>query len=117
MSIKKNPSPGYQVDGRVSIALDALDEKQKRVVGKAIADRDHFMAIAADPRKVARISTRMPLFSLRLPSDLRIIYSQSEDGIIVMDLMKKSTLDRYGSKAKSPNGKKNRRSPRLKKGL
>lgn len=117
MSIKKNPSQGYVVDGRVSIALDALDEKQKRVVGKAIADRDHFLAIAGDPRKVARISTRKPLYSLRLPSDLRLIYSQSEDGIIVMDLMKKSTLDRYGSKAKHPIGKKNRRTLRLKKGV
>ncbi|MFI5461597.1 MAG: BRcat domain-containing protein, partial [Isosphaerales bacterium] len=45
-------SPGYQIDRRVSIALDALDDKQKRAVGGVLTDRAHFIASTADSRKV-----------------------------------------------------------------
>ena len=31
-------SPEYRIDRRVSIALDALDDRQKQVVGNIIAD-------------------------------------------------------------------------------
>jgi hypothetical protein len=108
-------SPGYQVDGRVSIALDALDDEQKRAVGGVITDRDHFLAGASDSRKVRRISKDQPLYSLKIPSGLRIIYSRVGDEIVVMDLMRQSTLDRFGrksSRAKSGRAKKIRAVPR-----
>jgi hypothetical protein len=91
-------SPGYQVDGRVSIALDALDDKQKRAVGGVITDRARFLESTSDSRKVRRISREQPLYSLKVPSGLRIIYSQVGDEIVVMDLMRQATLDQYGRK-------------------
>jgi hypothetical protein len=98
MAVAKK-SPGYQVDGRVSIALDALDNKQKEAVGGVISDRAQFLASTADSRNVRRISRDQPLYSLRVPSGLRIIYSQVGDEIVVLDLMRQATLDRYGWKA------------------
>jgi hypothetical protein len=94
--IKK--SPDFQVDGRVSIALDALDDKQKRAVGGVIIDRDHFIASTADSRKVRRISRNDPFYALKVPSGLRIIYSKVGDDIVVMDLMHQVTLDTYGQR-------------------
>jgi hypothetical protein len=101
--IKK--SPDYQVDGRVSIALDALDDKQKRAVGGVITDRDHFIASTADSRKVRRISRNDPFYALKVPSGLRIIYSKVGDDIVILDLMHQATLDRYGQR-KMPKAKK-----------
>jgi hypothetical protein len=117
MAVVKN-SPGYQVDGRVSIALDALDDKQKQAVGGVISDRAQFLASTADSRKVRRISKDQPLYTLKVPSGLRIIYSKVGDEIVVMDLMRQATLDRYGRKAsKARNGgtKKVRAMPQSKK--
>ena len=117
MAVVKN-SPGYQVDGRVSIALDALDDKQKRAVGGVISDRAQFLASTADSRKVRRISKDQPLYTIKVPSGLRIIYSKVGDEIVVMDLMRQATLDRYGRKAsKARNGgpKKVRAMPQSKK--
>src|SRR5271157_652014 len=91
MAVVKN-SPGYQVDGRVSIALDALDDKQKRAVGGVISDRAQFLASTADSRKVRRISKDQPLYTIKVPSGLRIIYSKVGDEIVVMDLMRQATL-------------------------
>ncbi len=88
-------SPDYQVDGRVSIALDALDDLQKQAVAGVIIDRDHFIASTADSRKVRRISKNNPIYALKGPSGLRIIYSKVGDNIVIMDLMHQATLDRY----------------------
>src|SRR5260221_13071994 len=91
MAVTKK-TPGYQVDGRVSIALDALDDKQKRAVGGVITDRARFLESTSDSRKVRRISREQPLYSLKVPSGLRIIYSQVGDRFVVMDLMRQATL-------------------------
>ena len=98
MAITKKPASWYHVDGRVSIALDALDEKQKKAVGKVIRDRDHFLAYAADCRKVETISKKRSVYALSVPTDLSIIYQVSGDAIEVLDLMGEAILRRYGAK-------------------
>ena len=99
----------YRVDGRVSIALDALDDKQKQAVGGVITDRDHFIASTADRRNVRKISRNDPFYALKVPSGLRIIYSKVGDDIVIMDLIHQATLDAYGernvSKAKKSGTK------------
>jgi len=104
MAVPKK-SPDYQIDGRVSIALDALDELQKQAVAGVISDRDHFIASTADSRKVRKVSKNDPFYALKGPSGLRIIYSKVGDNIVIMDLMHQATLDRYArpnaSKAKN----------------
>ena len=98
MPLVKGSSPGYQIDGRVSIAMDALNEQQKRAVDRVIADREHFVASTRDGRKVRKISRTRPLYALSVPTGLRIIFSKVGNDIVVMDLMWQAMLDRYGHK-------------------
>ena len=85
-------SPGYQVDQRVAIALDALDDEPKRAIGETIKDRDHFLASLGESREIRRISVDDPVFALSVPSGLRLIYSRVGDEIVVMDLMHEANL-------------------------
>jgi hypothetical protein len=116
---KKQRSPGFEVDGRVSIALDALDDAQKQALGGVLSDRDHFIASTASGRNVTTISKNNQFYALRAPGGLRIIYSKVGDDIVVMDVMRQATLDRYGSrktaKAKVNGAKKVRSSSHVKK--
>jgi hypothetical protein len=84
--------PGFEVDLRVSIQLDALDPEMQRAICDIVQDRAHFLASTADRRKVRRISKTKPLFALKLPSGLRLIYSQVGDEIVVMDLLHEKVL-------------------------
>jgi hypothetical protein len=104
MAITKKPAQTYNVDQRVSIGMDALDETQKRAVGEVIVDRDHFLAHASDPQKVETISKRGSVYSLSVPAGLKIIYKMSGEGIEVLDLMGKEILGKYGAKKQvAPN--------------
>ena len=94
-SVKGHPKE-YKVEGRVSIALDALDEKRKEVVKKVLMDRENFVASTIGPRRSRRISRKRPIYSLKGPDGLRIIYSKKNDKIIVMDLMQERTLRQFG---------------------
>jgi hypothetical protein len=85
-------TPRYKVDQRVSIALDALDEDEQRAIRKILKDRDHFLASAADRRKVRRISKTHPFYALSVPSGLRFIFSKVGDEVVVMDLMHEAVL-------------------------
>ena len=101
--------PGFHVDGRVSIALDALSDEQKQLVGGVITDRGSFLASASDRRKVQRLSKDEPLYALKAPAGLRIVFSQVDDEIVVIDLMNQATLDQYGrkpAKLRGASGKK-----------
>ncbi len=99
MASSTKPASGYHVDERVSIALDALDEKQRKAVGKVIRDRDHFLAYAADRDKL-QISKKRSVYALGVATDLRIIYQISGEDIEVLDLMGEGILRRYGAKKK-----------------
>ena len=104
MAITKKPAQTYNVDQRVSIGMDALDNIQKRAVGEVIVDRDHFLAHASDPQKVETISKRGSVYSLSVPIGLKIIYKMSGEGIEVLDLMGKEILSKYGAKKQvAPN--------------
>jgi hypothetical protein len=105
MARTKKPAGRYDVDGRVTIGLDALDEIQKRAVGEVIADRAHFLAHAADQRNVEPISKKGSVYALSLPTGLNIIYKVSGGDIEVLDLMGKETLRKYGAKKKVTRNK------------
>lgn len=98
MAVAKN-APVYHVDGRVSIALNALDDKQKEAVANVITNRVRFLASTADRRKVRRISKEESLYALQIPRGLRVIFSQVAGDIVIMDLMRQATLDQFGPKA------------------
>ena len=98
---------GYEVDSRVTIALDALDEGQKRIINRVLSDKAHFVRSTNGSGRVQRLSPQEPLYALRGPDNLRIIYTKNDDGIVVMDLMQKQTLSQFGRRGR----------PKLRKGL
>jgi len=98
MPFVKKQVQGFKIDGRVSIAMDALSNKEKMVVGGVLCDRDHFLASTSDPRKVRKISESEPVYALSGPSGLNIIYRVSGDEIEVLDLMGTTTLERLSPK-------------------
>jgi len=103
-------SPGYQVDRRVSIQLNALDQEEQQAILDIIQDRAHFLAITADRRKVRRISKKNPFYALELPAGLLLIYSQVGDEIVVMDLMHEKVLAfLQAPETDKPNGSRTRR--------
>jgi hypothetical protein len=61
-----------------------------------VKDRAHFLANTADRRKVRKISEKEPFYALTILYDLRMIYSQVGDDIVVMDLMHSTVLAEYG---------------------
>jgi len=96
--------------------MEALNEKQKEAVVSVLADRDHFVTSTANKGKVRKISRDNPFYALSVRSGLRIIYSRVGENIIVMDLMRQATLDRYGErKAKATGSKKDGATVHLKK--
>ena len=114
MPSPKNSAKTFLVDGRVSIALDALDDAQKRTVGGVIVDRDHFVACAADPGRVRKISRSKPVYALSVPSGLDIIYRVSGEQIEVLDLMGRAALLRYGARRKHAGGRASKKPGRRK---
>ncbi len=105
MPITVKSSDGYQIDGRVSIALDALDPKQQEAVGRVLSDREHFLDYTSRRSRVQKISKSQPVYSVDVPPDLLVIYKISGDSIEVMDLMRKATLKRFGAKPQRNSSK------------
>ena len=87
MAMAKKPPYEFRVDDRVHIGLDALDDSQKKAVHKAIMDRDHFLAHAADRRNVETISKKESIYAVSVPVGLRIIYKVSGEDIEILDLV------------------------------
>ena len=103
-------SDKFQIDDRVSIALDALDAQQKGAIGQVLSDRDHFLSHTSNRRRVRKISKSQPVYAVSVPAGLDIIYRVSGDAIEVMDLMGSATLKRFGAKKRSRNPKPPRNS-------
>lgn len=101
--------PSYRVDSRVTIAMDALDEKQRKAVCGVISDPAHFLNCMADSKRVQKISKDDQIFTLKIPSGLRIVYSRVGDEIVVLDLMRQATLSRYGRKSVRQKGRGRRK--------
>ncbi len=89
-------SPEFRVERRVRIGLDALDDWEKEVIGPLIGDRERFLAAQADPGRVEKISDEQSLYTLSLPSDLRLVFSKIGETIVIVDLMNKEFLDYFG---------------------
>ncbi len=101
----KKPAPGFKVDGRISIALDALSAKQKEIVGGLLSDRERFVEGTAERRKIRKVSESDPIYALSASAGLNIIYRLSGADIEVLDLMGDATLQRFATKRRSSQPK------------
>jgi hypothetical protein len=95
---KPRTTPLYRIDPRVLIALDALGAEQRRTVSHVIADRERFLAYAADAHNVRTISEEESTCALSVPGGITIIYKAVGDEVEVLDVMGEPFLRRYGAK-------------------
>jgi hypothetical protein len=90
---------GFQIDPRVAIAMDALPSTQKISLKRVLHDKDRFIAYASVPGRTQKISATRPLYKMKVGSSgLRVIFSQVDDAVLVMDVMHKKTMDQFGGK-------------------
>jgi hypothetical protein len=98
----------FQIDRRVAIAMDALTVGQRAALESVLCSRERFVAHASGPGRSEKLSSKKPLYKMRAGQGLRVFYSLVDDNIVVLDVMRKATMDRLGTKRKSkaPSGKK-----------
>jgi mRNA-degrading endonuclease RelE of RelBE toxin-antitoxin system len=100
----------FQIDSRVAIAMDALTASQKAALKSVLRSKESFVAHATGPGRSKKLSSTKPLYKMRVGHGLRVFYSIVDDNIVVLDVMRKATMDRLGTKRKS-------KAPSVKKGL
>ncbi len=105
MLVTLKSSDAFQIDDRVAIAIDALDEQQKAAVGELLSDREHFLTHTSQRHRVRKISKSQPVYAVNILRGLDLIYEVAGDAIHVLDLMSTATLERFGAKEKSHKSK------------
>ena len=98
----------FQIDSRVAIAMDALTGKQKDALNSVLRSKEAFLAHAAGPGGSRKLSSAEALYKIRAGQGLRVFYSMVDDNIVVLDVMRKATMDRLATKrkGKAPSAKK-----------
>jgi hypothetical protein len=105
---------GFEIDRRVAIAMDALSASQRAGLNRVLHDRAHFVTYASAAGRTQKLSPTQPLYKTKVGSTgLRLIFSKVDDNIAVLDLVHKTTMDRFGTKKKrrSVAPKKGRKPP------
>jgi hypothetical protein len=88
----------FQIDRRVAIALDALTPRQKATLKSVLKDKEMFVAREKRPGATKRLSSSKSLYSMNVGNGLRLFYSKSGDDIVILDVMRKATMDRLATK-------------------
>ena len=102
----------FEVDRRIRIGLDGLSPEERRIVEDATRSKARFLALIADPKNVERLRPNAPYYLLKITPELRLIYTQEDERIIVLDLTNQGMLDWFASmgsdRAKSASKSKKR---------
>lgn len=104
MAVKHSISR-FSVNPRIFISYDALNSEDRLLVDDGVLNQDHFLAQIAKPGRTRRIKISPPLYSVNISKDLRAIYRKTRNGIEVVELIRKKTLEKYGvyKSARSPS--------------
>jgi mRNA-degrading endonuclease RelE of RelBE toxin-antitoxin system len=92
---------GFQVDQRVDIAMDALSASQKAALKPVLQNKERFVAHSKLPGVTKKLSGAKPLYTMKAGPGMRIIFTVQEDNILVLDVMRKATMDRLTTKRKN----------------
>jgi len=86
------------IDRRVGIATTALTPAQRAAVSRVLHSPQSFAALASDESRVGRIKNpAQDLYTLRITPSIRLIYTKTADGVQVLDLVERATLDRFAA--------------------
>ncbi len=88
-----------QVHRRVGIAMSVLPSAQRSAVSRVLASPSAFTDHAADLTSVGKLTpTGEKLYVMKVTPQIRLVYSKSGDGVQVLDLVERATLDRLARK-------------------
>ncbi len=89
--------PDFEVDQLVRIGLDVLSPEERQIVEDATKSKARFLALIANPKNVERLRPTAPYYMLKITPSLRLIYTQEDDRLVVLDLTSQAMLDRFAS--------------------
>jgi hypothetical protein len=109
----------FNIDRRVGIAISALSPTQQAAVSRVLQSAQSFATFAADSRRVGSVKNpAQNLYTLRISPSIRLIFTKTADGVEVLDLVERATLNRFavkgdneGSQAKTAREKLKSSSP------
>ncbi len=101
MSIKK----GFKVDQRVGIAIDALSADQKAALEPILESRQRFVDHSNLRGRTQELSGSERLYATNAGLGMRVIFTVQDENIIVLDVMRKATMDSLGKKKKKKKKK------------
>jgi hypothetical protein len=110
----------FTVDRRVGIAISALSPTQKAAVSRVLQSAQSFATFASDSGRVGEVKNPgQKLYTLRVSPNIRLIFTKTADGVQVLDLVERATLNRFAvkgdneaSQAKTAPEKANARGPK-----
>ncbi len=89
---------GFSIDRRVGIATTALAPAQRAAVSRVLHSPQSFAALASDSSRVGRIKNpAQDLYTLRITPSIRLIFTKTAEGVQVLDLVERATLDRLAA--------------------
>jgi hypothetical protein len=95
MAVKKS----LEIDRRVGIAMSVLTPTQREAVDRVLRSPRSFFEFSADSTRVKAIEAPgQQLYLLRVTPQLRLVYATADDGIQVLDLVERATMDRFSSR-------------------
>jgi hypothetical protein len=94
--------PDFEVDHLVRIGLDVLSPEERPMVEDATKSKARFLALIADHKNLERLRPTARYYMLKTTPSLRLIDSQADDRLVVLDLTSQAMLDRFAS---TPSGR------------
>jgi len=90
---------GFSIDRRVGIATSALAPAQRAIVSRVLDSPQSFDAFASDSSRVGRVKNPgQDLYTLRITPNIRLIFTKTADGVQIVDLVERATLNRFAVK-------------------
>ena len=87
-------STDYRVARSVRIALDSLPAEEQEQLTTLLNSKESFLRHASVSGNVQKLpGSGPPLFVMNVGPQIRLVYSETSDGIEVMDLIEQGTID------------------------
>ena len=64
-------------------------------------NKEHFIAHARRPGVTKKLSATKPLYSMKAGAGMRVVFAVQDESIVVLDVMRKVTMDRFVTKRRS----------------
>ncbi len=102
MATKKD----FEINRRVSIAIDALSPNQKAAITPVLESRKLFVAQANRPGSTKKLPGSSSAYSMKAGGGMQIIFTREDGHIVVQDIMRKTMMDQLFATRKSRPAKK-----------